>query len=162
MPFVPSFAEIGESQVVDKLMVVVDRDFKPALDALYAADNLPGFAVMTRGEQGVFTYPLLVLGVERMSSAETENGEWLSQDLTVGAGIVVSDTTVPTVKRKAEKYVRAFKAVLRKDVLELLPAPSSLVDYTIDIDHQYFRHGTKDAVFTQAIEFAIRIRFGEK
>jgi hypothetical protein len=162
MPFVPVFTEIGESQIIDKLMVVTERDMKPALDALYLSDNLPAFAAMTRGELGQFRYPLLVLGVERMVSQETENGEWLSQDITVGAGLVVDGATVPVAKVKAEKYVRAFKAVLRKGVLELLPAASSLVEYTMDIEHRYFRHGTKGTEFTQAVELSIRIRFGEK
>jgi hypothetical protein len=162
-PFVPMFAEIGESQIVDKMMAVVDRDMKPALDALYAADNLPGFAAMTRGEADIFRYPLLVLGVERMTSEETESGEWLEQDITVGAGLVVKSTTVPLVKKLAEKYVRAFKAVVRKGVLELLPAGSAVVGYNIGIDHRYFRHGkANDGEFTQAVEFSIRIKYGEK
>src|SRR5688500_1390813 len=104
MPFVPLFSEAGESQFIDKLMVVLHRDMKPALDYLYPPvlpdPGLPDFAAMTRGETGTFAYPLLVLGVERMSSSETENGEWLSQDLTVGAGMVVEDTTLAAVQKK--------------------------------------------------------------
>ena len=162
MPFVPLFSEAGESQFIDKLMVVVHRDMKLALDYFYAADALPDFAAMTRGETGTFDYPLLVLGLERMSSHETTSGEWLDQDLTVGAGLVVQDSTVAAVQRKAEKYVRAFKAVVRKGVLELLPGVSALVDYSIDIDHRYFRHGSKGTAYQQPVEFEIKIRFGEK
>jgi hypothetical protein len=163
MPFPYLFSEAGESEFIDKLMVVVHRDMKAALDEKYAADNLPAFAVMSRGDISEFSYPMLVLGIERMASQETENGEWLSQSLTAGAGIVVKDDKIDKVKRKCEKYVRAFKAVVRKGILEMLPAASSLVEYTLDIDHQYFRHGeAKDGTFTQAVEIEIKIKFGEK
>lgn len=162
MAFTPQFSEAGESEFIDKLMIVVHRDMKPALDYFYAAEALPDFAAMTRGDTGTFVYPLLVLGLERMASQETENGEWLSQDLTVGAGLVVEDTTVAAVAKKAEKYVRAFKAVLRRGILECLPTASALVDYTIDIDHRYFRHGSKGTAYQQPVEFEIKIRFGEK
>lgn len=162
MPFVPLFAEIAESQIIDKLMALLYRDFKLALDYYYVADALPDFAVMARGDVSVFNYPMVVLGVERMTSQETENGEWLSQNLTIGAGMVVEDTTVAAVTKKAEKYVRAFKAVVRKGVLEVLPGTSALVDYTVDIDHRYFRHGSKGTAYQQPVEFEIKISFGEK
>jgi len=162
MDFVPQFSEAGESQIIDKLLALVHRDMKPALDYFYAADALPDFAAMVRGAPDVFAYPLLNLALEGMSSRETENGEWLSQDLTVGAGLIVEDTAVADVHKKAEKYVRAFKAVVRKGVLELLPESSALVDYTIDIDHRYLRHGSKGTAYQQPVEFEIKIRFGEK
>src|SRR5688572_11087701 len=165
MPFTPLFEEIGESQFIDKLMVVVHRDMKPALDYFYPpvppALGLPDFAAMVRGDPGVFVYPLLVLGVERMSSRETVSGEWLEQELTVGAGLVVKDVSVAAVQKLAEKYVRAFKAVVRKDIIECLPAAASYTDYTVDIDHRYFSHSTKGIEFMQPVEFEIKIRFGE-
>lgn len=158
----PIFEESAESEIVDKLMVLIHRDMKLALDYFYAADNLLDFAAMVRGAPGVFEYPLLVLGVERMSSSESISGEWLNQDLTVGAAIIVKSTSVANVQKLAEKYVRAFKAVVRTGVLELLPAQDELMEYTLDIDHRYFRHGTKETEFTQPVEFAIKIKFGEK
>jgi hypothetical protein len=163
MPFIaPIFEEAAESEIIDKLMALVHRDMKLALDYFYAAEDLADLAAMVRGDVSVFQYPLLVLGIERMSSSETVSGEWLDQDLTVGAGLVVKDLSVAAVKAKAEKYVRAFKAVIRGGILELLPDQDDLMEYTLDIDHRYFRHGTKGAEFTQPVEFAIRIRFGEK
>lgn len=163
MPFTaPIFEEAAESEIIDKLMALVHRDMKLALDYFYAADDLSDLAAMVRGDVSVFEYPLLVLGIERMASSESISGEWLDQDLTVGAGLVVKDVSVAAVKAKAEKYVRAFKAVVRTGVLELLPAQDQLMEYTLDIDHRYFRHGTKGTEYTQPVEFAIKIRFGEK
>lgn len=163
MPWIPLFEEAAESEIVDKLMVVVHRDMKLALDYFFpTAPLLPDFAAMVRGAPGVFEYPLLVLGVERMSSSWSESGEWLNQDLIVGAAIIVKSTSVANVQKLAEKYVRAFKAVIRNGLLELLPDQGDLMDYELDIDHRYFRHGTAGTEFTQPVEFAIKIRFGEK
>src|SRR5688572_20297590 len=132
MPFTPLFEEIGESQFIDKLMVVVHRDMKLALDYVEPpvppALGLPDFAAMVRGDPSVFVYPLLVLGVERMSSRETVSGEWLEQELTVGAGLVVKDVSVAAVQKLAEKYVRAFKAVVRTSAVECLPPTDDRLD----------------------------------
>lgn len=162
MPFTePIFEEVAESEIVDKLMALVHRDFKLALDYFYAADTLLDFAAMVRGAPGVFEYPLLVLGVERMSSSWADSGEWLNQDVTVGAAIIVKSTSVADVQKLAEKYVRAFKAVIRNGLLEVLPDQDQLFDYGLDIDHRYFRHGTAGTEFTQPIEFTLKFRFGE-
>lgn len=166
MPFVPAFSEAGESQFIDKLMVVVHRDMKLALDYFYPPvspdTGLPDFAAMVRGAPGVFVYPLLSLAMERGSSTDAESGEWLNQELVCGAALAVKDSSVAAVQAKAEKYVRVFKAVLRKGILECLPSVSSLVDYTLDIDHRYLRHGEKAPDFFQPVEFEIKVRFGEK
>ncbi len=164
MPFtVPRFLEAGESEIIESLLAVVYRDMKLALDYFYVADALPDFAVMTEGDASIFSYPLLVLGVERMTSKENENGEWLNQVLTVGAGIVVNGTSIKIVKAKARKYVRAFKAVIRSaSAADLLPAANQYLDYVVDIDHQYLHHGTKEADFVQPVELSIQFTFGEK
>lgn len=159
---VPRFQEAGETEIIESLLAVVHRDMKLALDYFYAADALPDFAVMTDGELDTFSYPFLVLGVERVTSKEVESGEWLNQVLRIGAGLVVNGTTVKIVKAKAKKYVRAFKAVVRSaSAADLLPPSSQILDCVIDIDHQYLRHGTKGTDVTQPVEFDIQITFGE-
>jgi len=163
VPFVSRFQESAEAEIIDSILTVVHRDFKDALDYFYVADNLPAFAVMTLGDISVFNYPLLVVGPERMTSVEADSGEYLNQDLKVGAGVVVQDSSVALVKRKAMKYVRAFKAVLRTaTTADLFPATNLMFDHIIDIDHQYLRHGTKETLYTQPVEFEITFRFGEK
>lgn len=169
MTWAPEFVEAGESQFIDKLMIVVHRDMKPALDFFdrldhegVVVDNLPDFAAMVRGKPGEFRYPLLSFSLERMSSTDSDSGEWLAQDLTVAAAIVVDDVTIDKVLRKAEKYTRAFKAVVRKGILECLPPVAAMLDYALDINDQHFGHGVKkEGGFTAPIQFEIKVRFGE-
>lgn len=167
MAFVPLFSEAAESEFIDKLMVVVHRDMKEALDFFYEDDDLPDFAAMFRGAQSVFRFPLLTLAVERMSSTESESGEWLSQDLTVGAGIVVDYEDSVNVHKRTEKYARAFRAMVRKNILECLPPVASLLEYSLDLTNRYLRFaeakgGTPTGRYVQALEIEIRVRFGEK
>lgn len=161
---VPRFEEKGESEIIDNLLAVVHRDMKLALDYFYAADLLPDFAVMTQEEDTLFTYPLLILGLERMESPEHVSGEYLVQDLVVGAGLVVKDSSIKAVKIKAPKYVRAFKAVVRAaEHTDLFPSnDADFLDHVVDINHRYFRHGKKGEEFTQPVEIELRFRFGEK
>lgn len=169
MTWEPERIEAGESQFIDKLMVVVHRDMKLALDFFdmldhegVLTDNLPDFAAMVRGKPGEFRYPLLSLSLERMSSTDSESGEWLAQDLTVAAAIVVDDTTIAAVLKKAEKYTRAFKAVVRRGILECLPPVADRLDHTLDINDQHFGHGVKkEGGFTAPVQFEIKVRFGE-
>ena len=162
MPFTPVFEEIAESELVASVMAVVHRDMKAALDHWYASDNLPDFAVMTDGTVDEFSYPLLSLALESGTSNELSSGEWLDQELKFGAALVVSGDTVKAVRAKASKYVRALKAVIRKDVLELLPSGSGYLDYSIAFRWRYFKHGTKGSLFTQAAQIETTITFGEK
>jgi hypothetical protein len=165
----PEFIESGQSQFIDKLMVVVHRDMKPALDFFDAldhagvvTDNLPDFAAMVRGKPGEFRYPLLSLALERMSSADSDSGEWLEQDLAVAAALVVDDVTIATVLKKAEKYTRAFRAVVRRGILECLPPIANEFDHVLTINDQHFGHGVKkDGGFTAPVQFEIKVRFGE-
>lgn len=161
---VPRFEEKGESEIIDNLLAVVHRDFKLALDYFFAADLLPDFAVMTQEEDTLFTYPLLILGLERMESPEHVSGEYLVQDLVVGVGLVVKDSSIKAVKIKAPKYVRAFKAVVRAaEHTDLFPGnDADFLDHVVDINHRYFRHGKKGEEFTQPVEIELRFRFGEK
>ena len=169
MTWTPERIEAGQSQFIDKLMVVVHRDMKPALDFFdkldhegVLTDDLPDFAAMVRGKPGEFRYPLLSLSLERMSSTDSDSGEWLNQDLIVAAAIVVDDTTIAAVLKKAEKYTRAFKAVVRRGILECLPPVADRLDHTLDINDQHFGHGVKkEGGFTAPIQFEIRVRFGE-
>lgn len=161
MPFTPLFEEVAESQIIEKMMVVIHRDMKAALDHWYEDDNLPDFAAMTEGDQDEFRYPLLVLVVQDGNSEESISGEYLNQELRVGCGLVVSDATVKAVRQKAKKYVRALKAVLRKSVLEVLPASSQYTQYTIAFTWRYFRHGSKESTLTQPAEIVMKLTFGE-
>lgn len=165
MPFAPRFSEAAEAQIIENLMAVIYRDMKSALDYFYASDSLPDFALMTDGEVDVFNYPLVVLGVESMDSDETEDIDeqsYLDQTIRVGAGLVVTDTTVKAVRKKARKYIRAFKAVIRTaSAADLFPSTARVLNHKITINHRYFRHGTKGTSIVQPVEFEIRIQFGE-
>lgn len=161
MTFTPVFEEVAESEVVEKMMIVIHRDMKPALDHWYPSDDLPDFAAMTEGDQDEFRYPMLVLVVQDGSSDESISGEYLNQEIRVGCGLVVSGPTVKAVRQTAKKYVRALKAVLRKGVLELLPGSSQYTEYTFSFTHRYLRHGTKEGNFLQPAEVVMKLTFGE-
>lgn len=166
MPFEPRYTEATETQIVDNLMAVTERDMKPALDHFYAADQLPKFAIMTDGEPSAFKYPLLVLGVQRVISKEStqiDEGDLLDQVITVAAGLVVHSTvSLKVVRATARKYIRAFKSVVRSaSVGDLFPDTARDLNHQIDIDHRYLRHATNETGFVQAVEIEIKFTLGE-
>lgn len=162
MPFAPIFEESTESELIPNVMAVVHRDFKDALDYWYAADNLPDFAVMTDDAVDEFAYPILSLANDGGSSNETSSGEWLDQELRFSAAIAVSGSTLKDVRSKIKKYRHALVAVIRKNVLEILPDGDQFADYTLRFRWAYFRHGTEGTEFKQAVQLETTITFGEK
>lgn len=164
MAFAARFSEAGESEIIDNLFAVTHRDMKAALDLFYAADNLPAFASTVLGDFSVFQFPLLVIDPDRMSSTESESGEWLDQTLDIGAGLAVKDASINGVTKKAIQYVRAFKAVLRAATTADLfgDAVAQLFDHSIDIDHRYQKRRSVSTDYVQPVEFTLRFKFGEK
>src|SRR5690349_18801346 len=140
MAFIASFQEAAETKLLDNIVAVVDRDMLSALNYFYASDHLPDFAVKTIGTISEFNYPILIVGPERMSSEETDEGFYLSQDYRIGVGLAVKDTSVSAATRKAMKYVRSLKAVLRAaTTADLFPPTAQILNHVLDIDHRYFR-----------------------
>jgi hypothetical protein len=165
MPFTTSrFQEIGEQQIIDNLLAVIDRDMKLALDYFFAASDFPDFANKTLGKfMDYSAFPLLVIDPDRMSSEEPDSGEWVSQTLIVGLAFAVKDTKPDVVTRTAIKYVRALKAVLRSaPTSDLLPSSTLVLDHVIDIDHRYLPLGKKGTDWVKEVSFDLRIRYGEK
>lgn len=165
MPFTtPTFTEAAESEIIDSILAVVHRDQKLALDYFYPADALPDFAVMTQGEDTLFDYPFFVAWLGEMDSVEGDGELRLDQDLKIAAGIAVKDSAVAAAKKKATKYVRAFKAVIRSaSVADLFPAANLMFEHTIDIKHVYLKHTSNEGgEVVQTVRFGLRFKFGEK
>lgn len=166
MPFTtPRFQESAEAEIIDNLLEVVHRDMQLALDYFYPPNGtLPDFAAMTLGEDTLFDYPLFVAWLGQMTSLESNEGFHVDQDLRVIAGIVVKDSTVALAKRKATKYVRAFKAVVRSaSAADLFPSSNLMFEHLVDIDHVYMRHAANDTgEFVQPVRFELKFKFGEK
>lgn len=165
MPFtVATFQEKAESEIIDSIIEVLHRDMKLALDYFFPADALPDFVSLSPGEDTLFEYPYAVVWLGQMGSLDSNEGFHLDQDLRVVAGIVVKDTTVAAVKKKAVKYVRAFKAVIRTaTAADLFPSSNLMFGHFIDIDHVYLRHAVNETgEFTQPVRFDLKFKFGEK
>jgi hypothetical protein len=180
MPWTPLFEESTELEIISKMMTVIHRDVKEALDYKFldsptyltrygvtnsvgaTGEDLPAFAVMTEGEVDQFAYPILTLAVEQGGSEETVSGEWLDQQVNIGMGIAVQAATVKAGRQRAKKYRWALKAVLRDAVLELLPAINQHLDYSTTFRWRYFKHETEGINIVQEAEMIMQIKFGEK
>lgn len=179
MPWTPLFEESTELEIVAKMMAVIHRDMKEALDYKFLdsptyltrygqansvgadGEDLPDFAVMTEGPQSQFSYPLLVMVVQEGASDEALSGEWLDQEIRVHLAFAVDGATIKDVRLKAKKYGWALRAVLRKAVLELLPPVSQHLDNSIAFRWRYIKQGTKDLNVVQEAEMLMSIKFGE-
>ena len=167
MPFAPAFVEIGESLFVDKLIALVHRDMKAYLDGWYLADALPDFAVLSLDEDTTFAYPLMAFWWEEMNSEESNGGHYLDQKLIIGCGLAVKDDSPDKVKRRAVKYIRAFKGLVRAAARnapeDLLPDSSQILQCLVDIKHVWRKYGqAKDGTgYIQPIQFQLTYTFGE-
>lgn len=170
MPFDSRYEEAAENELVGNLIEVTKRDMPDALEHFYTGQGLVTFAQVTDGEIDRFKYPLLVLGVQAVTSSETDAPDeapdeavFLNQVITVGAAIAVTGASRTAVPELLRKYVRTFKSVVRSAAAsDLLPATARVLTHTIDINHRYFKVAQNEAgAWAQAVEMEIKFRFGE-
>lgn len=122
MPWAPTFEASQEEALVDNVLMIVERDFKLALDhynpieaALPTTDPryLHDFRERTLGQIVKNDFPCLALGPNRGTSGDGPNGECLRENILVDLYIGVTDDSPANVTRRIMKYRVALDAVLR-------------------------------------------------
>src|SRR5215831_11732591 len=111
MPFSPKYLEQFESVAVDNILMVVQRDFKNALDAFYPSDNLPDFAQRTVGN--IFQLALPAFAVEPASGGADEGEQYEQQPLKLNLYLAVEQADPTNAVRQAVKYTRTIRSVLK-------------------------------------------------
>jgi hypothetical protein len=111
MPFSPKYLEQFESVAIDNVLMVIQRDFKAALDAFYPSDNLADFAQRTVGN--IFQLALPAFAVEPSTGGADESEQYEQSPLKLNLYLAVEDADPTNAVRAAVKYTRTARSVLK-------------------------------------------------
>lgn len=246
MVFVPRFEEASDSLIVDNVLAITKRDFKPALDRFYPLiaagtprldDSIaravgitvlhmdgfttkpgegdlftiagdaqvyevvssttlvgtdsdvtfrPGlkiaipavdgnevvtfsgqldFAQRTLGEFVTLSYPSFAISPKSNVPNESADGSWIDETLKLNMLIGVESSDAPTATRKAMKYVRALKAVLRTatvaDYTAGFPA-NSIFALNVEVSYEYGLINGNAQGFQKIVHMELVLKFNER
>lgn len=163
MPYAPKYSETADSLIIDNVMAIVKRDFKSALDHYYAADALPDFTERTLGRFFKLTYPTFSIDPDR--NATSDDGHYVEDDVRVNLFLAVDGTDAPTVTRKAMKYVRALKSILRTatvaDYTVGFPA-NTIFALTVEMSYEYGLIGKNATGYEKPVNIELTLKFNER
>lgn len=122
MPWSPAFEASQEEALVDNVLMIIERDFKDALDYFYPIEAaldptdpryLHDFRERELGQIVKNEFPCLAIGPNRGTSADGPNGECLRESPLIDLYIGVVDDSPRNVTRRIMRYRVTLDAVLR-------------------------------------------------
>lgn len=140
MVWLPKFQAVSEEALVDNILVLVERDFKFALDYFYPTEGLDDFAERALGQVLGNEAPLLGIAPVRNASTQSDDAAYLTEALRVDLAVGVTDDGPQTVTRKIERYMRVLEAVLRagnKDDFFGTINTARTFGFSLDCEHVY-------------------------
>jgi hypothetical protein len=166
MPYSPRYEEIFEGAVLDNAIVITATNFKPALDYFYPTDALADFAERTLGNFIRLEFPAIAFAPRRVT--ETEGDQFVETSVQFDADFAVTDVDAPGAMRKAIKYARAFKSIMknasRSEWMTGLTNPN-VAGVQVELAHEYSDPTVNPNVSNEwmvAVSFEVAVKFLER
>lgn len=174
------FTIAGDAQVYEvassTTLVGTDSDvtFRPGLKvAIPAVDGNEvvtfsgqlDFAQRTLGEFITLSLPSFAISPKNNAPVQSEDGSWIDETLKVNILMAVGSADAPTATRKAMKYTRAFKSVVRS---------ASVADYTagftantifalnVEVAYEYGLIGKNANGYEKIVHAELLLKFNER
>lgn len=161
----PGFSGVMEDVVVPNVFVIIERDFKDALDYYFPDDNLPDFAERTLGKVRRKEFPCVGVGPLGNAADEAEDSARHTQPLRISLYLMVIGPDDETVTTNIMRYVKTMHGVLHKATTE---------DYfgvhrervigvaVIDIEHFYSPLLTNETQLGRGASMLLTLKFDSR
>lgn len=165
MAYSSRYQEVFESVVLDNILAIVKRDMKAALNYFYASDNLPDFAQVTLGNFIRLALPVFAIEPDRGADNESEN--YLGPQLRFSFYIAVEDADPTKALRKAMKYTRAVRSILKTatsaDYIQGVTSPT-IFGLIRDLTWQYGQIGknAETGTWMKPVTFELTLKYNER
>lgn len=138
MVWTAKYEAVSEEALIDNILVLVETNFKTALDRYYPTDNLDDFRERSLGM--VIGNEAPMLGISPVRNASTESDNYLKEALRADLAVGVTDDGPQTVTRSIMRYMRVLEAVLRQgnknDFFGILNTATTF-GFSLDCEHVY-------------------------
>lgn len=167
MPFTtPKFDEIFETLIADNILAIAARDMKLALDYFYLSDSLPDFQQRTLGQFVSISLPSLAIEPGTNNTSQSDDGSYVDEELKMDAFIAVQAASAATVTRNLQKYVRAFKAIMRAatsaDFVTGSTSKITGVSVEVDVEYGLIGHSADDNLYMRPARLGLTIKATER
>ncbi len=159
MTWAPKFNSVRDEDLIDNLLGLITRDFKSALDVLYAGENLPDFREKALGQIKRLEFPCLALGPRRNASSPSDDDSRLGQAFEVDMYVGVSDDSSETVTAQIMKYMTTLGEVLRSasksDVFNGMSG--QIFGFVLETEWEYGPIGSNDSTLFRGAQMTVSI-----
>lgn len=180
MVFVPKFKKPSDSRIIENILALVQRDFKPAVDWFnldtpahllrYGVANevgasgqdLPDFVQRTLGRFFKVDYPTFAIDPGRNGPDQNADGSYVDQNFRVNLFVAVSNADGPTTEQLAMKYMGALESVLRSatsaDYFAGFPANTAF-GLVVELSYEYGLLGKNATAYEKPVSVELSLKF---
>lgn len=160
MTWTPQFSAVFEEPIINNTLAVIARDFKPALDHFYAADDLSDFTERALGQVLKNSFPCLAVTPRSNPTEDTDDDSHIIEAARIDIYIGVTDDGPDTVTRRIMKYVRAMDAVLRTAKRDFFTGMSNPFGVWLKVEHTYWPIGQENNIYFRSaiVELTVNLR----
>lgn len=176
MAWEPAYFAVQEEALIDNVIRIVRRDFKPALDVFYPAEAalpatdpryLRDFQEHTLGQVQGLVFPSLSVGPNRNASTEDADQAMLREAVRFDSRIFVTDDSPSTVTQRIMRYAGTYDMVLRtaakntkSDFFRNMSV--KVFGLVLELEHVYGPIGTDDSIFMRSVNIQGTILINER
>ena len=173
MVWSPKFYAVQEEGVIDNAFLIIERDFKQALEVFYPTEAalssddpqyLEDFQEREWGQIQKLVFPCLAIGPNRNPLTEADAADRLKEEVKFEIYIGVTGDSARTVTKKIMRYTGTLDAVLRSAPKSDWKRNMSTIMFgvVLELEHVYgsIRQG-KSIYFSESVTLA-RLTFNEQ
>lgn len=153
-----------EDVVVPRVLALIERDYKGALDYYFPDDDYDDFRERTLGKVRRKEFPLVAVGPTGNLVEESEDSARHTQPLRVALYLMVTGPDDETVTTTVMRYVKVMHGVLHKaSIDDYFGADKERVfGVSLNVEHFYSAVLDKESTFARAATMMLTLNFDSR
>lgn len=153
-----------EDVVVPRVLTLIERDYKLALDHYYPAEDYDDFRERTLGKVRRKEFPLVAVGPTSNPVFESEDSARHTQPIRVALYLMVTGPNDETVTTLVMRYVKVMHGVLHAASIEdyFGDDKDRVFGVTREVEHFYSAVLDKESTFARAATMILTLKFDSR
>lgn len=160
----PGFSGVMEDVVVPRVLALIERDYKEALDYYFPAEDYDDFRERTLGKVRQKEFPLVAVGPTGNPALESEDSARHTQPLRVALYLLVTGPDDATVTTEIMRYVKVMHGVLHKGTIAdyFGDDAARVFGFSLNVEHFYTAVPNKESTFARAATMMLTLNFDSR
>lgn len=176
MAWESAYDAVQEEGLIDNIVVIVQRDFKNALNMFYPIEAalpvsdpryLLDFQEISLGQVQRLVFPSLAIGPVRNASTEDADQAMLREGIRFEAWIGVTDDSPSNVTRRIMRYANTFNMVLRTSAKKTKAdwfrnMSVTVFGLVLELEHVYGPIGLEKSIYFRSVRIEGTVLINER